>query len=277
MTSRTSSTQTDPLPSKSTETLASAAYERLRMEIITGVFAPGEKLPIRSLCERYGMGLSPIREALNRVSRDGFLRQSDQRGFTVTPLTEQDLVDLTKARCWANEAALRESVRLGDAAWEESIVLAYHRMSRFPPADDAEPHIYPARELAHRAFHRNLIAACGSQWMIGFCEHLFDAADRYRVLSRRNPTVDPRRYDEHRLIMEATLARDAETAVSLLLDHINMTLAKGRIELRRHQEGPAAEAPAAPGGRRSGHRKSHSRKGTGRRTGAERRQAADGD
>lgn len=216
------------------ETLASAAYERLRMEIITGVFVPGEKLPIRLLCERYGMGLSPIREALNRVSRDGFVQQTDQRGFSVTPLTEADLVDLTKARCWANAVALRESVLNGDVAWEEGVVLAYHRMSRMPQAGEHEAFINPAREVAHRAFHRSLIAACGSQWMLGFCEHLFDAADRYRFISRRQPVRDASRFDEHRLIMEAALARDAGKAVDLLTHHINATLANGRAELQRH-------------------------------------------
>ncbi len=229
----------DAKTTEGSETLASAAYEKLRMEIITGLFVPGEKLPIRLLCERYGMGLSPIREALNRVSRDGFVQQTDQRGFSVTPLTEDDLVDLTKARCWANAIALRESVLNGDVAWEENVVLAYHRMARIPPAGEDEDFINPAREKAHRAFHRSLIAACGSQWMLGFCEHLFDAADRYRFISRRQPVRDSRRYDEHRLIMEAALARDAEKAVELQTLHINATLSHGRAELQRLAASPA--------------------------------------
>lgn len=215
------------------ETLASAAYERLRMEISTGVFMPGEKLPIRLLCERYGMGLSPIREALNRVSRDGFVQQTDQRGFSVTPLTEADLVDLTKARCWISAVALRESVLNGDMAWEEGVVLAYHRMARIPSPGEDVDFINPTREVAHRAFHRSLIAACDSQWMLSFCEQLFDAADRYRFISRRQPVHDASRFDEHRLIMEAALARDADKAVALLTQHINYTLANGRAELQR--------------------------------------------
>ena len=48
-----------------TESLASTAYERLRFDIISGVFPPEAKLLIRQLCDRYEMGLSPIREALN--------------------------------------------------------------------------------------------------------------------------------------------------------------------------------------------------------------------
>ena len=48
-------------------TLASTAYERLREDIISAQFSPGQKLAIQHLCERYGMGLSPMREALNRT------------------------------------------------------------------------------------------------------------------------------------------------------------------------------------------------------------------
>ena len=59
------------------ESLASTAYERLRFDIISGVFPPETKLLIRELCTRYAIGLSPIREALNRVSRDGLVEHHD--------------------------------------------------------------------------------------------------------------------------------------------------------------------------------------------------------
>ena len=148
------------------ETLASSAYERLRFDIISGVFPPEAKLLIRRLCARYEIGLSPIREALNRVSRDGLVKHHEQRGFTVTAVTEADLEDITKARCWANEVALRESIANGDQGWEEAILIAFHRMSRLQgPAEQADHPVDAAWERAHRAFHTSLISACGSSWL----------------------------------------------------------------------------------------------------------------
>src|SRR5271155_5629741 len=85
-------------------TLASSAYGRLRQEIITGDQVPGSRLHIKQLCDRLGIGLSPMREALNRLSAEGLVRQFDQRGFRVAPLNVEDLRDLTRMRCWLNEA-----------------------------------------------------------------------------------------------------------------------------------------------------------------------------
>ena len=63
------------------ETFASATYAQLRRDITDGQFAEDGKLRMRQLCERYQVGISPVREALNRLSRDGLVRQSDLQGF----------------------------------------------------------------------------------------------------------------------------------------------------------------------------------------------------
>jgi hypothetical protein len=70
----------------SASTLATHAYELLRSAIPNGAIAPGARLHIRDQCLRLGIGLSPMREALNRLSAQGFVVQSDQRGFTAAPL-----------------------------------------------------------------------------------------------------------------------------------------------------------------------------------------------
>ena len=217
------------------ETLASIAYQRLREDIINAKHTPGGKLRVQELCGRYALGPSPIREALNRLSRDGLVTLNDRRGFSVTPLSRGHLEELTKTRCWLNELALRKSIAAGDAAWEESVVLAYHRLTRIPRYLDAEPgdKVYnPAWELAHRAFHSTLIAACGSRWLIGFCEQLFDAADCYRHLSRVSSLKRLQRRDEHQQMVDAVTRRDADAAVGLLMGHFTRTaeLVRQRLE-----------------------------------------------
>ncbi|XSC47418.1 GntR family transcriptional regulator [Bradyrhizobium sp. RDT10] len=84
-------------PEIAKETLASHVYDRLRQDIISVAIEPGEKLHIRSLCERFDVGLSPMREALSRLSSEGLVAQSDHRGFAVAPMGEEDLVDITRA------------------------------------------------------------------------------------------------------------------------------------------------------------------------------------
>jgi GntR family transcriptional regulator, carbon starvation induced regulator len=229
-----------PMSRKSTETLASSAYERLRVDLISGAFEPGSKLLIRELCQRYGIGLSPMREALNRVSRDGLVQQNDQRGFFASPLSEEDLDDLFKMRCWSNEKALRDSIEKGDQAWEEHVLIAFYRLSRIPnPVEHADKPIDPVWERNHRTFHTALISACGSKRLVGLCEELFDAAERYRFLSRRISTGLDRRQEEHHDIMQATLRRDADEATRLLTQHFLRTLEYSRAEIRQLNEGTA--------------------------------------
>jgi DNA-binding GntR family transcriptional regulator len=227
---------------KQGETLTSAVFDALRRAVITGEFAPGEKLRVRQLAERFGTGLSPIREALNRLLSDGLVQQSDLRGFSVAPATEADLDELTKARLWANEKALRESIAHGDAAWEENVLIAYHRLSRIEARlEGSPPDIDPAWDAAHAAFHQQLIAACGSRWLIGFCAQLFGLADRYRHLSRTAPQAGARRRnDEHRTIMEAAVARDADKAAHLLNEHF---LTTARLSREALQQASAEKLP----------------------------------
>jgi DNA-binding GntR family transcriptional regulator len=214
------------VPGSGSATMTSIAYDRLRQDIINAQFSSGQKLRIQQLCERYGVGLSAIREALNRLSRDGLVRQVDRRGFSVTPLSEGHLDELTRTRCWLNEIALRESIANGDLAWEEGVVLAYHRLSRIPRhvSGNDGPAYNPDWEKAHRAFHASLIANCGSPWLQGFCEQLFDAADCYRHLSRVSSLQrnQPRK-DEHKLIMDAVLSRNTGEALRLIKQHVTRT------------------------------------------------------
>jgi GntR family carbon starvation induced transcriptional regulator len=206
------------------ETLATAVYDRLRQAIITVAIAPGEKLNIRVLCDRFGVGLSPMREALSRLSSEGLVTQIDHRGFAVTGLSEDDLIDLTRARSWLNELAIRNSVTNGDAAWEENVVLCFHRLSRTPRFEPGSEDTRSAKwELAHRKFHSSLIAASGSSRIEQYCEHLFDSSERYRHVGRKAGIKGENRDAEHRALMEAAVARDAERAAQLIKAHFEHT------------------------------------------------------
>jgi DNA-binding GntR family transcriptional regulator len=218
-------------------TLSSAAYMRLRREIIRAELAPGQKIHIRELADRYGTGLAPIREALNRLTSEALVIQTDQRGFSVPPLDVEDLDELVRARCLLNSTALRESIAHGDRVWEEAVLLACHRLARTPRTTtiQSEPGVRnPNWEDAHRAFHLSLVAGCRSKWLITYCEQLFDAAERYRYISRRAMRQRASANEgEHQAIMQAVLDRDADLAVELLNAHFNRTAELVRAQLQR--------------------------------------------
>ena len=205
-------------------TLASTIHARLRRDLLRGAFTPGERLPIDALCVRYGIGATPLREALNRLSAEDLVVRADQRGFSVAPVSLSDLEELTKTLCWINGLALREAIRHGDAAWEERIVLAAHRLSRVT-REGAEGYssFNPEWETLHHAFHVALIGACGSRWLIDFYSMLLDRNARYRYLAFADASKPRDAEVEHRAIVDAVLARDAERAVAAANAHIRLT------------------------------------------------------
>src|ERR1700731_3208285 len=121
----------------------------------------GEKPRIDVLRTRYDVGGTPLREAMNRLSTEGLVTQSDQRGFRVTPVSADDLLELPRTRCWINEVALRESIARGGRDWEEGGLLALHRLSRVPIVVD-NSRMNPDFSELHRVFHAALMASCGS-------------------------------------------------------------------------------------------------------------------
>ena len=212
------------MPRSNPNTLASAAYLRIREAIIVGRLPPGARLHIHDLSKELQIGPSPIREALNRLTSEGLVSQQDQRGFRVAALGLADLDDLFDARCWANEAALRASIQRGGKEWEENLVLTLHRLRRAPRLVDVESGLRGEQwENAHDDFHNALIGACGSVWMLNFCQRLSDAAARYRAVSRAVIAGQRGDEEEHMAIFDAAIARDEDKAASLLTSHLRRT------------------------------------------------------
>jgi len=217
-------TTTAAAAKRSPTTLASTVYDCLRTDILAGELKPGHKLRIEFLGKRYGTGHIPLREALNRLSSDGLVERRDQRGFLVAAVSAADLRELTKTRCLVEGAALAESIAARSAAWEEGMVLAFHRLSRTPRSTSrAQYKANPAWEPLHRDFHRSLIAACGSRWLLNFCMQLADQSYRYHQLAFKQ--VFPLRNDTdgHRAIMQAAIDGDTQKAVRLLQAHVRFT------------------------------------------------------
>lgn len=217
-------------------TLASAVYMRLKRDIINGELRPGSKLKIRDLCQKLDVGLSPVREALSRLSTEGFVKQIDQRGFSVATIDEAGLADLMRARCWLNEVGLRQSIERGGPDWEERVLIAHHHLTRAPNAPPGSDNVVrsPEWSAAHLRFHQALISASGSDWLSSFCEQLHEAMERYRHVSRSGRTRESADA-EHRAIMEAALDRDAPRAVALLMDHFEKTATLGQMALRSRE------------------------------------------
>ena len=203
-------------------TLASSVLERLRHDILECRLKPGSRLRFADLRLRYGVGTSPLREALMRLASDGLVVLEDHRGFHVAPVSKAKLLDITFMRRELETKALVLGIQNADEQWEARVVAAYHALSR-----KARPHrngaLDPEWESRHRAFHSALVSGCGSDWLLRFRSILFDQWDRYRRLSIKYAKDDRDFMREHRELMEAALERDADAAAYLMNRHITMS------------------------------------------------------
>lgn len=205
-------------------TLTEAAYLALRKDIISGVRVPGERLRIERLRRLYEVGPTPLREALQRLAADGLVIATGNRGFTVAPLEAEEFQDLNRARTAVECEALKLSLENGDATWESEVVAAAYRQAKL----DAKLHTGEILELgdweaANQAFHYATVAACGSKWLLHVRQLLHDQCERYRRASIGMKSATRDLENEHRLIAEAVIARNADQACHLVREHFRRT------------------------------------------------------
>lgn len=217
------------------------AYETLRSEILHGDLMPGDRLRVAELNEKYKLGLTPIREALVRLSSEGLVANESHRGARVPETTLAELSDLMRTRREIEEICLRHSIANGDEGWEADILSAMHLLSRASLPKTPEDRETAAEwETRHRRFHYLLVSACGSPWLLTIWNMLVDHSERYRklrLLLHRQSDADVRNLNaEHEQIMQHVLDRDADAAVALMDQHLASTEAAVARLLRLKDE-----------------------------------------
>jgi DNA-binding GntR family transcriptional regulator len=143
-----------------TNTIATQLIHRHREEIISGTLQSGAKINLAAVRESLGVSLSPLREALARLTAEGLVEFKDNRGNRVAPVYIANLAEVTQLRIELESLALRHAMANGDFRREGDVVSALHRLGRIA-RDPARPETLAAWEAAHRDFHLTLIAGFG--------------------------------------------------------------------------------------------------------------------
>ncbi|MBO6791631.1 MAG: GntR family transcriptional regulator [Dinoroseobacter sp.] len=200
-------------------TVGTSTYETIKRDIIAGELAPGSKLKLDALKSRYETGVSTLRETLNRLSSDGFVVAEEQRGFFVTQVSREDLIEITHLRVLLECDALRASVINGDTDWEGDLVAAHHKLhlmeKKLLAGDTSQKETWKRYDWM---FHLALIRACNSRNLLQLHATIYDKYLRYQmlVLTYRGEAA----VYEHRKMFEAALNRDADSAAKYLEEHI---------------------------------------------------------
>lgn len=208
-------------------TLAEQVYDALKGDLLSGALLPGSALLTRDLLERYGCGVSPLREAMARLVGEGMLEAVGHRGVRAPMPSAADVVDVYRIRIALEREALALAMEHGDDAWEGAILAAGHRMERAPLPDLRADKATAVGEWEkrHRAFHASLISAAPAPRLLRLIDQMVDQTERYRALRLAHgdqSQLSRNIVDEHRALMEAVIRRDRE-APRLLADHLSRT------------------------------------------------------
>ncbi len=211
----------DAVDAAAPRTMIEQAYAQLRDDIVEGRLATGEKLRVEHLRLRYGVGAGTLREALTRLVSDALVETEGQRGFRVSPITAEDLDDLTNLRVQIEIEALRQSIRRGHDGWRAELRHVYEHMSAIE--QPILPHAVQRWEVLNTQFHEVLLANCGSAWTLRLLRVLNRHSERYRryAIGLNQGTRDV--HAEHHAIFDAALNGNELRAALALEAHIRAT------------------------------------------------------
>jgi len=198
-----------------TPSLSDQAYETIKSEIITCVLEPGQQIAQSQLAERYQVGTTPIREALQRLAQEGFVQPIPRFGYVVSSITFNDLHEIYELRTILESAAVRLAAMRGTDKQLQEIA----RAAGFT-------YVYRERQsysdfLALNAeFHRSIAGVAGNRRLVDLISRLLDELTRvfHLGLDLRDSAEEMR--DEHLALAKALCDHDPDRAEQLVQSQI---------------------------------------------------------
>ena len=225
--------------SDAAQTLNASALTQLRSDIIACRLMPNERLRVEALRERYGMGTSPIREALMRLEAEGLVELEQNKGFKVSEVSRENLLDLMRTRIEIETSRCAGRWRRAASNGRPDLLSAFTGC-RGRPSRSGNPDDQRAWSKEHADFHAALVSACGSRPAVDLLA-LFEQAERYVALSiiSNGPLRDD--VTEHKQLMRAALTATSTRRSSSIARISTEPWARSRRARRQQARSRAAE------------------------------------
>lgn len=196
-------------------TLHDELLDRLRQMIVDGDLVPGQKVPEKELCERFGVSRTPLREALKVLANEGLVTLTPNRGAMIAELTMDDLEEAFPVM-GALEALSGE---LACANMTEAELAEIRKLH-----DRMVAH-YEARELkpyfrANRRIHELILAAARNETLTSLYRSLEGRVRQARYLANMSEERWPVAVEEHSQMIEALEKRDSARLSAILKSHL---------------------------------------------------------
>lgn len=200
-------------------------YGAMRQAILSGEIEPESRLRVEVLRKTFGVGASTVREALSRLLVENLVTTEGQRGFRAAIVSVQDFKNIVHMRALLEAKAVRESIENGDDEWESTFVAAHHRLAKIETEmAGREEQAVADWEIRNRDFHNAMIGACTNSWLLNFREILYSHSIRYLQIALTDRSIPRDVRAEHQAIFDAVIARDADQAEKLTVEHIRRSV-----------------------------------------------------
>ena len=204
------------------ERLSDRVYDAILLGICEHTLVAGERLRQEELAEALGVSRTPLREALLRLERAGLVRAVPRRGWVVAPLSLATIRQLYEARellelhavAGAAKRRTPETVARLERVFEDLVAAAERGLTE--------------GFRAHRAFHRELVAAYDNDIVKAELEALYDrdvTLPMFALYARDREAVRAMAH-EHGELVEAVRSGDPERARAATRRHIALSLAR---------------------------------------------------
>lgn len=213
---------------------ADVAYALIRQRILDGTLAAGSRLAQYDLAADLGISITPLREAVRRLSGEGWILLDTHRNARVAQLDLAEARQLLEARRALEPAA----VALAAARrTDEDVARMQAALKRLRPVTRRWGETALA---AHRDVHRALYCASHNEVMVRMLDDLWDKSDRYRRVGLQLPPGGEDRtrdFGEHHELVRLVVAGEGSGASALMASHIDNSLTASALAERVEESG----------------------------------------
>ena len=196
--------------------LRDVVFNTLRQAILTGELKPGERLMEIHLANRLGVSRTPIREAIRKLELEGLVTMIPRRGTEVAQITEKSMSDVLEVRRAMDALCVELACeRITDEELAE-LKKACEGFEQAVRTKDAKKIAQADVEL-----HDIIVQATGNQRLIQLVNNLSEQMYRYRFEYIKDFTQHEKLVEEHRIMYESLVRKDAETASAAAKTHID--------------------------------------------------------
>ena len=201
------------------QSLQEQAYQALRVAILSGELAPGQRLVETHLAEKLLVSRTPIREAIRQLQHEDLVTMDANRVLRVATISITDALQLYDCRIALEQLSVAEACQNATDTQLQNLNLMLTKADKLVQGKSSPLTTFQLLDLDYH-FHRLLAESSGNSWLIFLLDQVFDKMMLLRIQTTQNNREVLEIRTEHRRIYEAISQRDPEAAVHAIKNHL---------------------------------------------------------